>query len=905
MPIDICTIGGFTKTEGNSVAIKVDDEVVILDMGLSMENYIRFQEDREDIQIKTYQDLLKVDALPDYGYIDDWKDQVKAIVCSHGHLDHIGAIPFAGPLFPNAPIISAPYSIEILKSIIKDEHIQLPNKLISLNLGSSYKISDKITVELINMTHSIAHAAIVVIHTPYGKVMYANDFKLDRQPVLGKKPNFARLQQLGDKGVTLLIMNCLYAHSHTKCPSESVAKEMLKDVMLGVNSEGKAMIVTTFSSHLARLKSIIELGKRLNRKIIFLGRSLDKYVKAAERINLINFTSEIKIHRHRDKVQKILKRIEKEGRDKYLIVCTGHQGEPKAILSRISRGELDFKFKPGDLVIFSCQIIPVEINKENRDKLERSLKVRNIRIFKDVHVSVLPDTEVVINDCNGMKIKEISKIKEQEKKEIKVPAFDPSDLKIKWCNAELIKHQYKGKIFKIKTKSGRNVSITSGHSLFKLEKDKIIPEKGDFLEEGDYLAIPKRFSWHKEINAICIDDYATFDHPGYNIKNNILFYGQKSLCNQIISLTPPFARLLGYYLAEGSAPRHISLVIGKHELELLEDIKNSIQQCFPSNININERGNSLEISFGARALRKLFKKWFGENAKTKKIPKFIFSANKEFKLNFLSAYINGDGNIDKGKKHFRIRIKTASKKLASDLLYLCSQVGICAKFDHVEKGKRRKIGGNKKFTEETTSYVIRIQGIEHLSTLKDYLSSKFRLQIEDKIKKVKSSQQQKYPPETFPVVKLNFNEIIPIKYTSLYNIMKQTPNNKKPTHHISPEVIKKQSASIKGFTNTLLEGDLLFDPITEIKESYYDGEVYDFSVPGYENFIGGFGGIMLHNSGHAHLEDHRDLIEIVKPEQIIPIHAEPSKGEMLADLASKLGFNKTHVMKDGKRLRIK
>ncbi len=387
MPIEVCSISGFSKTEGNSVAIKVDDEVVILDMGLSMAEYIRYTEDREDVHAKNYQDLLDVGAVPDYNHITDWKNKVVAIVASHGHLDHIGAIPFAAPLFPRAPVISTPYSIEILRSILADEQFNLPNSLITINLNSSYKISKNLTVEFVNVTHSITQAGIVVIHTPYGKIVYANDYKIDRQPVLGKKPNFERLNQLGKEGVKLLIINCLYAHEHKKCPSESVAKQMLKDVMLGINSEGKAMVVTTFSSHLARLKTIIELGQKLDRKIVFLGRSLGKYVEAAEKIQLVNFSQEVSLIKYKDKVIQQLKRIQKEGKEKYLIVCTGHQGEPKAILSRMARGELDFKFDPGDIVIFSCQVIPVEINQQNRERLEQDLSKRGIRVFKDVHVS--------------------------------------------------------------------------------------------------------------------------------------------------------------------------------------------------------------------------------------------------------------------------------------------------------------------------------------------------------------------------------------------------------------------------------------------------------------------------------------------------------------------------------------
>ncbi|MBT4936260.1 MBL fold metallo-hydrolase [Candidatus Woesearchaeota archaeon] len=387
MPIEVCTVGGFTKTGGNSVAVKVGDEVVILDMGLNMEKYIHYTEDREDIRSKTYKELLKADAVPDYTLIKDWTKNVVGIVPSHAHLDHIGAIPYAAPLFPDATIVCTPYTAEVLKAITHDEKLSISNKIIPMNVNSTYKLSKNFTVEFVNVTHSIPHATLIILHTPEGSVMYANDYKFDRQPTLGKKPNFERLKELGDKGISLLIMECLYAHEHRKMPSESVAKQMLKDVLLGVQSEGKGMIVTTFSSHIARLKSIIEMGKKLNRKIVFLGRSLSKYVTAAQNIELVNFEKDVKLIGYRDKIDKMLHKIMKEGKEKYLIVCTGHQGEPKAILSRLAKGHESFRFESGDIVTFSCSVIPVELNKENRGRLEQNLRNKNVRIFTDVHVS--------------------------------------------------------------------------------------------------------------------------------------------------------------------------------------------------------------------------------------------------------------------------------------------------------------------------------------------------------------------------------------------------------------------------------------------------------------------------------------------------------------------------------------
>ena len=171
-----------------------------------------------------------------------------------------------------------------------------------------------------------------------------------------------------------------------KTPSEQVAREMLKGVMLGTESTGKAIIASTFSSHLARLQSIIEFGKKLNRKIVFLGRSLGKYVTAGENIGIINFTQDVELIRYRKQIKKKLNQISKDP-SKYLIVCTGHQGEEKSVLSRIANKEFEFRFGKEDHIIFSCSVIPTALNKANRELLESNLRSYGVRIFKNIHVS--------------------------------------------------------------------------------------------------------------------------------------------------------------------------------------------------------------------------------------------------------------------------------------------------------------------------------------------------------------------------------------------------------------------------------------------------------------------------------------------------------------------------------------
>jgi len=381
--IEIIAVGGYNEVGKNCTAIKIDNQVILMDLGLHLDSYISYTED-EDLVAIDPDELMKVGAVPNISVLEGWKDKVKLIIPTHAHLDHVGAIPYLGNKF-DAPILCTPFTAAVLKTILDDEKLKIKNKIKILNVNSSYKLSDDVTIEFINMTHSTPQTVMVALHTKYGIILYANDFKFDNFPVLGKKPNFERLKEI--KGKTLvLICDSTYAGEHKKTPSESVAKQMLKDVLLGTNSKGKAILITTFSSHLARLKSIIKYGKILDRKIVFLGRSLAKYVKAGEEAGLINFSKDVEIVKYGSKIKKKLKEIDKK-RKKYLLVVTGHQGEKKATLSKIVREVFPFKLNPEDHVIFSCTVIPSEINIEHRRILEEQLKKYHVRTFRDIHVS--------------------------------------------------------------------------------------------------------------------------------------------------------------------------------------------------------------------------------------------------------------------------------------------------------------------------------------------------------------------------------------------------------------------------------------------------------------------------------------------------------------------------------------
>src|SRR3989339_822317 len=386
MGIEIRAVGGYNEVGRNMTAVKVDDQVIILDMGLHLEPYIAYTEDEDFGRSLSREELLKVGAVPDDRVIDGWRDKVRAIIPTHAHLDHVGALPYLAKRY-KAPILCTPYTKEIIKAILADEKIALKNDIRVLNANSQANLTKKVRVEFINMTHSIPQTVMVALHTPYGIVLYANDFKFDNQPIIGKKPNYEKLRQLGKDGILALICDCTRARTEGKTLSENIAREMLKDVLLGTDSTGKAVIVTTFSSHIARLKSIVEFGGKMGRKVVFLGRSLSKYVTAAENIDLVNFSEEVEMVAYGSQVRRKLKQIEKDGPEKYLMVVTGHQGEPKATLSKMAGNELHFPFSREDHIVFSCGVIPSDINIMNRTVLEEHLNRFGVRIFKDIHVS--------------------------------------------------------------------------------------------------------------------------------------------------------------------------------------------------------------------------------------------------------------------------------------------------------------------------------------------------------------------------------------------------------------------------------------------------------------------------------------------------------------------------------------
>jgi ribonuclease J len=386
--MEICTVGGYEEVGKNMTAVKLGDDVIILDAGVYLPPIVEMEEKEDKLSEAK---LRKIGALPDDYVLDKlgWRDKVRAIIIGHAHLDHLGALPYLANRYPKATIYASPFTMAVLDIILEDEKIRIRNQRKTINPDSSFTIngkSDKYTVDFVHTTHSTLQCVFPVIHSKEGAVVYALDFKFDDFPVIGNPPNYKKLRELGRKGVKALIMDSLYSGADRKTPSERIARNLVEEAFSSARNRKAALFITTFSSHIARLKSIVEFGRKTGRQIIFAGRSLNKYVNASIKVGKCPFKGNVKLLKYRRQINAMLGKIDKN-RGKYMVVCTGHQAEPGSIMDRIVKGETPFKFRTGDNVIFSSSVIPTPVNILGREKMDKKLRMKGVKVQTDVHVS--------------------------------------------------------------------------------------------------------------------------------------------------------------------------------------------------------------------------------------------------------------------------------------------------------------------------------------------------------------------------------------------------------------------------------------------------------------------------------------------------------------------------------------
>ncbi|MCQ2972069.1 MAG: MBL fold metallo-hydrolase, partial [archaeon] len=254
MSVEVIAIGGYEEVGKNMTAVKIGEDVIIFDMGIHLDR-ISIHEDT-DIDIMHSLDLIERGVIPDDTLMKDVDGKVKGIVFSHGHLDHIGAVAKLAHRY-DAPLIGTPYTCALIEKQIKGERkFKVNNKIKPLKAGNKMKLFKDITLEFVQSTHSIPQAVFPVLHTPDGIIVYALDFKFDNHQKVSKEPDYARLRELGRKGVLTLIVESTNVGNKNEVVtySERVARNILEDMMQGPLYEKTGMIVTTFSSHVERVQ---------------------------------------------------------------------------------------------------------------------------------------------------------------------------------------------------------------------------------------------------------------------------------------------------------------------------------------------------------------------------------------------------------------------------------------------------------------------------------------------------------------------------------------------------------------------------------------------------------------------------------------------------------------------------
>ena len=325
----VIPIGGLNEIGKNMTLLEYDDEIMIIDCGMS------FPDD----------EMLGIDVvIPDFSYLIANREKIKGLVLTHGHEDHIGAIPYLLRDL-KVPVYGTRLTIGLVKNKIEEHGIV--GDLRTISAGESFMVGRYFEVEAIRTTHSIADSICMAIRTPQGVVFHSGDFKIDYTPVDGDPIDLGKLAEIGDLGVKLMLCDSTNATRPGFTKSERVVGQTLENIF---RTAKKRIIIATFSSNVHRVQKIIDNAVLCGRKVAVSGRSMEKVVSLAIELGYLNIG---------DGVMVDLKMTKDIPDDQLVIITTGSQGEPMSALSRIASGEhKGVKLKPGDLVILSSTPVP-------------------------------------------------------------------------------------------------------------------------------------------------------------------------------------------------------------------------------------------------------------------------------------------------------------------------------------------------------------------------------------------------------------------------------------------------------------------------------------------------------------------------------------------------------------------
>ena len=357
--VKIIPLGGLEQIGMNITAIQYDDSIVVVDCGLA------FPEE----------DMLGIDlVIPDVSFLKDNIDKVKGFVITHGHEDHIGAIPYILKDI-NAPIYGTKLTMGLIESKLKEHNMMKTVKRKVVKYGQSINLGD-FRVEFIRTNHSIADAAALAIFSPAGVIFHTGDFKVDYTPVYGEPIDLQRLGELGKKGVLAVMCDSTNALRPGFTMSERTVGTTFDKIF--EDNKNSRLIIATFASNVDRVQQIINSAVTYGRKVCVEGRSMVNIIDVAENLDYLHIPEGTLIE---------TEQMKNFTPDQIVLITTGSQGESMAALSRMAASlHRKVQIMPGDCVVFSSTPIPG--NEKSVAKVINELGMKGAKvIFQDTHVS--------------------------------------------------------------------------------------------------------------------------------------------------------------------------------------------------------------------------------------------------------------------------------------------------------------------------------------------------------------------------------------------------------------------------------------------------------------------------------------------------------------------------------------
>lgn len=328
--VKIIPLGGINEIGKNLTAIEYKNDIVVIDCGLKFPD----------------EEMLGIDVvIPDTSYLQKNVERVKGIFLTHGHEDHIGALPYVLKEM-NVPVYGTKLTLGIVQTKLKEHNLLGVVDLKCIKPKDIIKL-DNVSVEFIRTSHSIADSVAIAVHTPAGVVLHTGDFKIDYTPIDGCVADLARFAELGKKGVTVMLADSTNVERPGYTMSESIVGETFQEIF--ATARGR-IIVATFASNIHRIQQIITAATRYDRKVAVSGRSMENIMEVAMELGYITMDKNVFIN---------IDNINKYPDNKIVIITTGSQGEPMSALSRMAASEhKKVNILPGDRVIISATPIP-------------------------------------------------------------------------------------------------------------------------------------------------------------------------------------------------------------------------------------------------------------------------------------------------------------------------------------------------------------------------------------------------------------------------------------------------------------------------------------------------------------------------------------------------------------------